>query len=139
MDILIDFDGTCAIHSYPQQRDYPLEHNASRVLKMLTDKGHRLILFTMRSNGLLAKKSFGTDEGLTHAVEWFKERGIPLHGVQKNPEQELWTTSPKAYGHLIIDDTCLGIPRKPLNDSNKDYLVVDWMGVENLLKEQNIL
>lgn len=82
----------------------------------------------MRSDGMLSKNFFGTDKGLTDAVNWFKNYSIPLYGVQKNPEHELWTTSPKAYGNLIIDDTCLGIP---LIKSKSGRKVVHWSGLKN--------
>ena len=60
---------------------------------------------------------------LTEAVNWFKDNGIVLYGIQVNPEQHTWTTSPKAYGQLIIDDTSLGIPlRFDAEISNRLYV-----------------
>lgn len=97
MDILLDFDATVCDHRFPQiGPDAPL---AVETLKRLTAKGHRLILFTMRSG-----------DSLEAAVKWFEERQIPLYGIQTNPEQATWTTSPKAFGHMIIDDTCFNMP-----------------------------
>ena len=99
MEIIIDFDGTCVIHRYPETG--PDIKGSVEVLKELVANGHKLILFTMRSN------KNGT---LNEAISWFRDRGIDLYGIQTNPQQKTWTTSPKAYGQLIIDDICLGIP-----------------------------
>lgn len=43
--IAVDFDGTCVTHEYP---DVGKDIGAIPVLKELVDKGHKLILFTMR-------------------------------------------------------------------------------------------
>lgn len=45
MIIAVDFDGTCVTHEFPRV-------GAAEVLKELTDKGHKIILFTMRSHQL---------------------------------------------------------------------------------------
>ena len=93
--ILLDFDGTCVAHEYPYVGD---DIGAQQVLHDLVGNGHQLILFTMRSS----------INYLDFALAWFEENRIPLYGVQSHPEQKTWTTSPKAYGQLIIDDTMLG-------------------------------
>jgi hypothetical protein len=86
MKIAIDFDGTCVLHEYPAiGRDI----GAKPYLGMLVEDGHQLILYTMRSGDRLAE-----------AVLWFEEAGIPLFGVNHNPEQDYWTESPKAYAQL---------------------------------------
>ena len=97
----IDFDGTTVNHCYPEVgEDVP---DAVYVLQQLTLLGHQLILWTMRSD---------TPEGnfLQDAVNWYAVRGIPLFGVNENPEQHTWTTSPKAYAHKTIDDNNVGCP-----------------------------
>lgn len=101
MDIVIDFDGTVVTHVFPHID--PEDIGSEIVLKELISQGHKLILFTMRSDN--EKGKF-----LEEAVAWFVQRQIPLYGIQKNPTQEEWTSSPKAYGQLIIDDAALGIP-----------------------------
>lgn len=147
MDICIDFDGTCTTHQFPH---IGVEIGAASVLKKLTEKGHRLILFTMRSG-----------EHLKNAYDWFYKNDIPLYGVQQNPTQILWTSSPKAYGQMYIDDAALGCPLSTepieLEEDSLDYSLshnlekdgkrfhipdrpyVDWVKVEKLLKEQEIL
>lgn len=140
MDICIDFDGTCVAHEYPA---IGKDIGAIPILKELTDKGHRLILFTMRSDRKKKKKVNGVEviveeNVLTEAVEWFAMNNIPLYGVQKNPTQRFWTSSPKAYGHLYIDDAALGCPLIT-DDKEVDRPYVDWHGVRKLLIESGIL
>lgn len=128
MEICIDFDGTCVLHTYPTID--PTNIGSEDVLRKLVDRGHKLILFTMRSNRL---------EGnyLTDAVNWFKDRSIPLYGIQSNPTQSDWTSSPKAYGQLYIDDAALGCPLIYPSDGSRPY--VDWASVEVILEHKNIL
>jgi hypothetical protein len=128
MDILVDFDGTCTTHDFP---NVGLEIGAPEVLRDLVLAGNRLILFTMRSD---------TSKGnyLKDAVNWFEENDIPLYGIQENPTQKAWTSSPKAYGQLIIDDICLGIPLK-VDPNLSDRPFVDWTKCRVLMEELGIL
>ena len=119
----IDFDGTVVKHKYPEIGD-PLE-GAIEVLEELMEAGHKLILTTMRS-----------DERLAEAVEYLEANGIELWAVNKNRTQHHWTTSPKVFCHLIIDDTALGCPLV-IHDRNRPY--VDWAEVRELLVEREIL
>ena len=139
MEILIDFDGTVVTHEFPKVgRDI----GAVPVLRELVEKGHKLILFTMRSNRAISNGANGKDiidvTGLflDDAVNWFINNDISLYGIQSNPTQHKWTTSPKAYGQLIIDDIALGIPLV-YEDGERPY--VDWVKVKELLIENNIL
>ena len=137
--IVLDFDGTCVEHEFPYIGE---EIGAVPVLKRLVQADHKLVLFTMRSNH---DKSLhvGSEEYpdvmggnyLNDALKWFKTHGIPLYGVQTNPEQKSWTTSPKAYGHLIIDDVALGCPL--VYDKARPY--VDWVEVEKWLERNGWL
>lgn len=123
MIIAVDFDGTVVRHEYPKVgEDCP---DAVRVLKRLTDAGHHLILFTMRSGNLLED-----------AVIWFKDRDIPLYGVQTNPDQKSWTTSPKAHADLYIDDSSLGaiITADILNGQIMGRPYIDWEKVDGFLQ-----
>ena len=97
MIIAVDFDGTCVEHDYPA---VGMEvEGAVETLRALQSKGHRLILFTMRSGMKLEA-----------AVKWFKDRKIELWAINKNPEQAEWTESPKVYADIYIDDSALGCP-----------------------------
>ncbi len=102
MEICIDFDGTCTTHEFPKVGK---DIGATPVLKELVENGHQLSLFTMRSNGT-------NGNFLDDAVNWFKNNGIKLYGIQYNPTQKDWTNSNKAYGQLYIDDAALGCPVK---------------------------
>lgn len=137
MDICVDFDGTCVFHKFPSiGADAP---HAEEVLKELVQEGHNIILWTMRSDG---PKMLNNGKGLTiathlsDAVKWFNSKDIPLYGIQENPTQKKWTNSPKAYGHIYIDDAALGCPL--LYDID-DRAVVDWLEVRRLFIERGIL
>ncbi len=140
MIIVLDFDGTVVSHEFPK---IGKDIGAVPVLKNLVNKGHQLILFTMRSDIESASSTDSSIIGiggnyLTLAVQWFVDNDIPLYGIQTNPEQKSWTTSPKAYGHLIIDDAALGIPL--LEDKTIcSRPFVDWKTVEQLLIKMKIL
>ena len=82
MIIAIDFDGTVVDHRYPEIG--PEAPGAIQTLRDLAEREHRLILFTMRSGYHLGE-----------AIEWFKMAGIPLWGIQYNPEQATWSESNK--------------------------------------------
>jgi hypothetical protein len=138
--LAIDFDGTCVTHEFPYVGK---DIGAVPVLKDLVREGHRLILFTMRSN----VKDPKSDNPLIHlesgnyldgAVHWFKVHEIPLYGINTNPEQSSWTSSPKAYSNLLIDDSALGIPLiTNLGLSSRPF--VDWVSVRFLLERQGYL
>lgn len=115
--IAVDFDGTCVTHEYPDVGRFV---GAQRVLQRIVKNGGRLILWTMRSG-----------KQLEDAVNWFIENNIPLYGVQKNPTQDGWTQSPKAYAKIYIDDAALGCPLKSGLKGERPY--VDWTVVELLL------
>ena len=119
--IAVDFDGTCVTHEFP---DVGRSIGAEPVLKRLVESGAKLILWTMRSD---------TKERnhLSEAVGWFKFNGIPLYGIQRNPTQDSWTSSPKAYAQLYIDDAALGCPLKQGEPGERPF--VDWEQVEEML------
>lgn len=115
MVIAIDFDGTCVKHKYP---DVGEDIGATQTLKDLVENGYKLILYTMRDG-----------KQLEDAVAWFKERDIPLYGVNDNPEQT-WTSSRKIYADWYIDDAALGIPLKG-DPAGRPF--VDWEKCRELL------
>ncbi len=141
MTINIDFDGTCVTHSFPE---IGKEIGAIPVLKKLTDKGHKLILFTMRSNRITFKEINhhivpdvkGTF--LNDAIQWFLDNDIPLYAVQCDPDQHNWTESPKSYAPFMIDDSALGCPLKT-DDTLSHRPFVDWDKMEQLLIEKGLL
>jgi len=128
MYIGIDFDGTVVTHEFPK---IGKDIGAQNILKKLVANGHELILFTIRSN------SQATGNVLDEAVEWFKKNNIPLFGVNEHPGQFEWSTSPKPYCHIYIDDAALGCPL--IFDKSIKRPYVDWVKVEQLLIEKGAL
>lgn len=122
MEIAIDFDGTCVTHEYPKVGK---DIGAVHVLKDLVLAGHKLILYTMRSG-----------KELEDAKGWFLKYDIPLYGCQCNPTQSDWTTSPKCYAQLYIDDAALGCPLV-IGQHPRPY--VDWGRVRNILVRHQLL
>lgn len=140
MIIAVDFDRTCVTHEFPYVGK---EIGAAEVLKELTDKGHKIILFTMRShpNEINQNRTIDgniiSNDALQDAIDWFKKHDIPLFGVNENPTQKDWSSSPKPYAHIYIDDAALGVPLKKDSLSEKPY--VDWDIVKYHLHAKNIL
>lgn len=122
MIIAVDFDSTCVIDDYP---DVGEDIGAAPVLRELAARNHSIILWTMRSG-----------RNLEVAVSWFEKNGIPLYGVNKNPNQHTWTTSPKAYAEVLIDDVALGCP---LTTDAEGRTYVDWKTVRKHLVERGAL
>lgn len=140
MVIAIDFDGTCVTHEFPF---IGKDIGAQSVLKKLTDRGHKLILFTMRSNienPASENKDIVLKSGnyLDEALRWFKKNKIPLFSVQTNPNQSQWTSSPKCYAEMYIDDLALGCPLK-FDPKISKRKFVDWEEIEILLYLKGIL
>ena len=117
MIIAVDFDGTCVKHAYPGIGE---DIGAVPVLRELVNNGHDLILWTMRSG-----------QTLEDAIKLFSDNDIRLYAAQRNPTQDQWTESPKAYAQIYIDDAALGCPLI------KDH--VDWVKVRQWLFEKGIL
>lgn len=144
MIIAIDFDGTCVKHAYPEIGE---DIGAVPILKKIVDKGHLLILLTMRSHPSPGQCDPNLkNQGLTpiskerdtlgEAIEWFERNDIKLWGINYNPTQKYWTNSPKVYAQLYIDDAALGIPLKQDNEEERPY--VDWEMVDKMLKKYGV-
>ena len=115
----LDFDGTVTTHEYPNiGKELP---ECLRVLKRLIDEGARICLNTMRHG-----------EKLQESLDYLKENGIELWGVNCNPEQSSWSLSPKVYAHIYIDDEALGCPLI-IDPSFSDRPFVNWLKVEQML------
>lgn len=123
MIIAVDFDGTCVKHRYPMVGEDM--DGAVSVLKELVRKGHKIILYTMRSG-----------DTLDDAISWFIDNDIELWGINRNPEQYGWSSSPKVFANLYIDDAALGIPLIEPED-DRDY--VDWNRVRDILITKNVI
>lgn len=122
----IDFDGTIVEHRHPLI-GAPVP-GALETMAELIQNGHKIILWTMRSDN-------NELETLTQAVDYLKAAGIELYGVNKNPNQ-YWSTSPKAFCHVYIDDAALGCPLIKKFDQRP---MVYWPKVREFLKAKGLL
>jgi hypothetical protein len=95
--IAVDFDGTIVEHKYPAIGKEMLF--AFATLKALQQKGHKLILWTIR-----------TGQMLDEAVSYCRQNGVEFYAVNKNyPEEELdIKVSRKLNADVFIDDRNLG-------------------------------
>ena len=55
--------------------------------------------------------------------------------MNENPEQIIWTNSPKVYADLYIDDAGFGCPTRPATEEGLRP-VVDWEIVQSVLLEK---
>lgn len=91
MIIAIDFDGTIVEHKYPQiGKPVP---GAFDIMKKWKGRGHKLILWTCR-----------TEELLEEAVEFCRTKGLIFNAVNENIPNSVFTPWPKVYADLYIDD-----------------------------------
>jgi len=95
--IAIDFDGTVVEHKYPEIGKEMLF--AFATLKALQDKGHKLILWTIR-----------TGELLQEAVDYCEKNGIVFYAINKNYPEEILDekTSRKLNADIFVDDRAIG-------------------------------
>ena len=130
--IAIDFDGTCVTHMFPNIGE---DIGSVPILKKLSDKGYKLMLWTMRSHTL----TNGIDT-LKEAIDWFNENQITLWGINENPTQKKtgWSDSNKQHATIYIDDAALGAPLI-YNPEISLRPYIDWNIVEGELIKMNIL
>ena len=113
MIVAVDFDGTVE-HKFPLVgEDVP---GAVTTLQNLVQAGHKLILWTIRADGSPTHPNC-----LQEAISWYKDRNIPLWGVNANPSQKYWSKSPKAHADIFIDDMAIGAPLR--------HGCIDWTEV----------
>lgn len=95
--IAVDFDGTIVEHRYPAIGKEMLF--AFATLKALQQKGHKLILWTIRTGDLLQE-----------AVDYCKANGVEFYAVNKNYPEEIMDekTSRKLNVDIFIDDRNVG-------------------------------
>lgn len=108
MRIAIDFDGTIVEHEYPRIGK-PAE-GAVYWIKKWKEAGATIMLWTMRSGPYLQE-----------AVHYCTLKGIEFDAV--NSDKQDWTSSPKLYANVYIDDAAFGCPLKPTQSGRP---VVDW-------------
>jgi len=116
VNICIDFDGTIVDHAFPMIGEP--NPGAIEWMKKWHDAGARLILFTMRSDG----QEYG--DYLAEAVQYLEDNGVELYGINRDPKQDEWTSSPKAYAKIYVDDAAFGCPMTTIQGFNNPC--VDW-------------
>lgn len=116
MYICVDFDGTVVDHRFPDI-GAPVPGAIPWLLR-LQQHGARIILYTMRSNNM------ETGDLLRKAVKYMEANGVRLYGVNRNPDQDDWTSSPKAYGDVYVDDSAIGCPLVQVSGFARPC--VDW-------------
>lgn len=103
MYICVDFDGTIVDHRFPEIG--PPAPFALDWLRRWHNLGGRLILFTIR-----ADEDNRHGRPLADAIEYLERNGVTLYGANVNPDQHSFSKSPKAYGHVYVDDLAYGCP-----------------------------
>lgn len=119
--IAVDFDGTIVDHRFPDI-GAPVPR-ALETIRQLITLNARIVLWTMRSG-----------ESLDDAVRYLFRNGITPWGVNANPTQSGWTTSPKAYAHYYIDDSAIGCPLMRVPGFARPC--VDWTLVSHIVLER---
>lgn len=120
MIIAVGFDGVCVTDEAP---NIGKDIGAAPVLKALIESGHDLILWTERENK--SDEKFRFRFLLDDAIDWFGTNGIPLHGINKNPDEfHLVPTRMKA--DWFIDVKCFGCPQ--FNAPNGKP-IINWVHV----------
>lgn len=95
--IAVDFDGTIVDHEYPRIGAEKLF--AFQTLRALQDKGHRLILWTIRDG-----------KTLEDAVEYCRSNGIEFYAINETFPNEGFEVgqSRKVNADIFIDDRNVG-------------------------------
>ena len=123
--IAVDFDGCIVEHRFP--RIGPEVPGARRVIRRLMKEGHRVILWTCRSN-----------YDLIAAIEYVRRTmKLELHGWNSNRLRDEFPGSPKLYADFYIDDKGLGCPLRYLATGAQPY--VNWKSVEKNLEIRGVL
>jgi hypothetical protein len=112
--IAVDFDGTICKHEFPCL-GAPVP-GAIPYMRKFQKAGARLILLTMRSEGLLQD-----------AVDYCAKNGVTFWAINDNPEQARWTRSRKVYANIYIDDAAACCPLTSRHHTQRPW--VDWKKV----------
>ena len=121
--IAIDFDGTIVTHEYP--RIGKLAPYAKEVINKLVDKGHDVFLWTMRQDR-------GKEMTLSDAAMFLEDEGIKINRFNISPAK--FSSSPKQFAHIYIDDAALGAPKINTGDG----WVINWAAITYILVQMKI-
>ncbi|MCC6156080.1 MAG: hypothetical protein IT367_20110 [Candidatus Hydrogenedentes bacterium] len=115
--IAVDFDGTIVDHRFPEIGAFA--PGALEWLQRWTENDHvSLMLWTMRSDR--------EQEGalLTYAQQHCFNNGIRFDAINVNSGDRSWTSSPKLYAHVYIDDAAACVPL--IEPASFKRPCVDW-------------
>ena len=107
MIIAVDFDGTIVTHEYPKLGE--LVPGAKETINTLAENGHKIFLYTMRDR-----------DTLLEAKQFIIANDIKINKFNESPAQ--FSTSPKQYAHIYIDDAAAAVPVM----NYKGHRVIDW-------------
>lgn len=129
MKICVDFDGTIVDHRFPDIG--PVVPGALPWMRRWNELGAQIILYTMRSD-----RPDGTY--LKDAIDLLDKSDVKLYGANSSPGQENWTSSPKIYAPVYVDDAAFGCPLIQINGFKRPC--VDWSivgpAIEQILIEK---
>ena len=152
MIVGIDFDNTIVLDEWPYVG--PVLPGAIETLKELQEAGHKIILYTQRTDQYniycpeleeYKKKMggfLGTVDLLSPAKKLLEDNGIELFACNCNPDWELKMKDHgrKVYFDLLIDDHCAGIKYKEMKNSSGEICkTIDWVWLKKWLKENNYI
>jgi hypothetical protein len=121
--VAVDFDNTCVYDEWPEVGEDVW--GAEEVLQKLVENDCKIILLTQREHNT----PYG--DLLSPAINWFKERNIPLYGINENPYQKDGLEGRKIYASVYIDDHCLGIATTEDENSKGEVInTVYWPAVD---------
>jgi hypothetical protein len=130
--IALDFDGVVVSNRFPEIGCRIGCEKWIPELQLMFNL--RIILWTVRSDNRRLGPigvTLDTDaranlrgDFLMPAIDECRAQNFYLWGINENPDQKLWTTSPKVYADYYIDNRNLGVPLIRLKSEPKPC--VNW-------------
>ena len=121
--VAVDFDNTCVVAGKVYPEIAGSVPGAASELAKLAAFGVRIVLWTCR-----------VGKELDAARKWFEDNGIPLFGVNHNPDP-YWIENPtrKIYADVYVDDKGLNMPTITINHQK----CVDWNEAGRMILEEH--
>ena len=106
MYITIDFDNTITKRSTDWFSPSKNKFLAKKVINYFYDRGHTIIINTMREDKVIPTLGKSKRKFKTEAIKWLKKSGIKYHYINENPIEviEKWGDSRKMAADVNIDD-----------------------------------
>lgn len=131
--ISVDFDGTCCTANFP---GLGADIGAAPVLKLLQEKGYKIICNTLRGQYYLDYDENQLEEPALEGVsKWQKRNKFKFDAINKNIVSQNWTDSPKLFADIYIDDWSLGCPLLFFGHSK----AVDWVTIVSMLYDRDLI